>query len=122
MSISVGTNAVETIKSFAPMLSGVFRESSRIVCFFAFSRTTLNSASPPKRIGRKSVVVLKPLQNGTEDRMFGHPAWNAFARLLPSSRLTSDKTYCRVVTWNSPVPQVLGDMRVEVKISCLSHR
>ena len=38
-------NAVEAKKSFAPVLSGVFRESSRTVCFLAFSRIVLNSAS-----------------------------------------------------------------------------
>ena len=41
-------NAVEAIESFAPLLSGVFRECSRIVCFLlALFRRPLNSASEP---------------------------------------------------------------------------
>ena len=75
-----------------------------------------------KWIGRKSVVTVKPLEDRTEDRMFGHPAWNAFALLLPISRLVNDKTYRRVVTRNGPVTQVLEDMGVAVKISRLSRR
>ena len=56
---------------------------------------------------------MKPLQNRTEDKMFGHPNWNAFAQLLPRSRLVNDKTYRRVVTRNGPVPQVLEDTELQ---------
>ena len=35
---------------------------------------------------------MKPLQKRTEDRMFGHPVWNAFALLSPIRLLLNDKT------------------------------
>ena len=57
-----------------------------------------------------------------EDRMFGHPAWGAFALLLPITRLKNDNTHRRVVTQNGPVHQVLTEVEVAVKISRLSHR
>ena len=115
-------NAAETIKNFAPMLSSVFRESSRIVCFLALFKNSSELRKCAKWFGRKSVVIVEPLQNRTKDRMFGHPAWNAFALLLPISRLLNDKTNRRVVSRNGPVHQVLEDMGVAVKISGLSHR
>ena len=59
---------------------------------------------------------------GTENGMFEHPNWNSFALLLPRSRLVNDKTYRRVVTRNGPVPQVLENTGVAVKISRLTHR
>ena len=104
------------------MLSGVFRESSRIVCILALSRIALNSQSAPKRIGRVSVVIVKPLQNRAEDGIFGHPTWNAFALMPPISWLLNVKTYRRVITRNGPVPQIFEDMGVAVKISRPSHR
>ena len=87
------------------MPSDVFRESSRTVCLFGLFKNSFELCKCAKWIGRKSVVIVKPLQNGTEDRMFGRPAWDAFALLLPMSRLVNDKTYRRVVTRNGTVPR-----------------
>ena len=98
----------------------VFRESSRIVCFLAFSRIALNSASAPN--GSAEYRWSSRSRFRTEDRMFGHATWNAFALLLPISSLMDDKMYRRVVTRNGPVPQILEDVGVAVKVSRLSHR
>ena len=57
-------------------------------------------------------------RNGT----FGHPTWNAFALLHPMSWLLNDQTFRRVTTRSGPVPRILEDMGVAVKISRLSHR
>ena len=110
------------MKSFAPVLSGVFRESSRTVCFLPFSRIVFELCECAKWIGRRTVVIVKPLQNFLGNGIFGHPTWNAFPVLLPISWLLNDKTYRRVITRNGPVPQILKDMGVAVKISRLNHR
>ena len=68
------------------------------------------------------VVIVKLLQKGAENGMFGHPAGNAFALVSPSSWLWNDKTYRRVITRNGPVHQVFEDMREAVKISRLSQK
>ena len=44
------------------------------------------------------------------------------ALLPPIGWLLNDNTYRRVITRNGPVPQILKDMGVAVKISRLSHR
>ena len=59
---------------------------------------------------REPVVVVKLLQQGTEDGMFGHPAGNTFALVSSTCGLWNDEAYRRVITRNGPVPQVLEDM------------
>ena len=44
------------------------------------------------------MTVVKPFQNRTENAMFGHPTWNAFALLSSIRRLLNDNTYSRVIT------------------------
>ena len=68
------------------------------------------------------MVIVKPLQKGAENGMFRHPARNAFALVSPICWLLNDKMYCCVITRNGPIPQVLEDMGVAVKITRLSHR
>ena len=51
---------------------------------------------------RESVVVMKLLQQGTEDGMFGHPAGNTFALMSSIYGLLNDKACCCVITWNGP--------------------
>ena len=58
--------AVEAIKSFASMLSGVFRESSRIVCFLDLKKN-FEFYERTKRIMREIVVVVKPKGNRKRD-------------------------------------------------------
>ena len=70
---------------------------------------------------REPVVVVKLLQQRTENGMFGHPAGNTFARVSSICGLLNDEAYCCVITRNGPIHQVLKDMRVTVKISCFSH-
>ena len=67
---------------------------------------------------REPVVVMKLLQQGTEIGMFGHPAGNTFALVSSMSKFPDNEAYCSVVTRNGPIPQVLEDPRVTVKISC----
>ena len=64
------------------------------------------------------MVVVKPLQKGAENGMFGHPAGNSFAHVSSRCWLLNDKTYCCVVTRNGPSPQVLEDMRMTMELSC----
>ena len=71
---------------------------------------------------REPVVVMKLLQKGTENGMFGHPAGHTFARVSSRCRFLNDKRYCCVITRNGPIPQVLEDMGVAVKITRLGHR
>ena len=76
--------------------------------FVAFSRPVFELRKCAKGSVEYRVVIMKPFQNGTEDVMFGHPTWNAFALLHPIGWLMNDKTYRRVITRNGPVPQVLA--------------
>ena len=109
------------MESFALILSGVFRESSRLVIFLVLFRRTLNSASAQKeRVLREPVVVMK-LQQVTENGMFGRPAGNTFALVSSICGLLNDEAYCCEITRNGSLLQVLKDMRVTVKISCFSH-
>ena len=75
-------DAVEAIDSFAPRLSGVFREISLL---FGLFNDSVEICERTKRVRRIPVIVVKPLQNRTEDGMFGLQA--AFALLSPISRL-----------------------------------
>ena len=68
------------------------------------------------------MFVIKPLQNRTEDGMFGHPTWNAFALMSPNSRFLNNHTCSRVVTRNGPLPQILKDMGITMEVTRLSHR
>ena len=52
--------------------------------------------------------------------MVGDPVWNAFALLLSTVQLFNDQTYRRVITRNGPVPHVLKNMGVAVRVSHLS--
>ena len=54
------------------------------------------------------MVVVKLLQKGSENVMFGHPAGNTFAQVSSSCRFLIDKTYCCVMTRDG---QVFEDMR-----------
>ena len=102
------------VNRFAPRLSGILRESSRTVRFLAFFENSFEICERAKQVGRVSVTVVKPLQNRAENGMFGHPTWNAFA--------LNDNTYSRVITRNGPVPQILKNMGVAMKVTRLSHR
>ena len=113
---------MEAINSIDPTLSGVLRESSRTVCLSAFSMIVLKICERANWVGRVSVAVVKPLQNRTINSMFGHPTREAFALLSLIRRLLNDNTYRRVITRNGPVPQILKNMGVAVKVSRLSHR
>ena len=59
-------NALEAIKSFAPMLSRVLRERSRIVCMLAFSMS-FEICERAKRVGRVLVTVVQPRQTENGD-------------------------------------------------------
>ena len=67
------------------------------------------------------MTVVKPFQIGTDNEMFVHLFWNALAQLLSMRRPLNDNKYSRVITRNGPVPQVLEDMEIAVKITRLSH-
>ena len=68
------------------------------------------------------MVIVKPLQKGAENGMFGHPAGNTFAQVSSSCWFLNDKTCCCVITRNGPILQVFKDMGVAVKITRLGHR
>ena len=68
------------------------------------------------------MVVVKLSQKGAENGMFGHQTGNTFAQVSSRCRFLNDKTYCCVITWNGPIPQVLKDMGVAVKMTRPSHR
>ena len=53
--------------------------------------------------------------------MFGHPTREEFALLSLIRRLLNDKTYRCVITGNGPVPQILKNIGVAVKVSRLSY-
>ena len=97
-------NAVEAVNNWAPRLSGVLRESSRLL---AFPSIISKSASAPNWGSRVLMSFVKPLQNGTEDGMFGHPTWDASTLMNSRSRFLNNHTYSCVVTRYGPLPQVL---------------
>ena len=63
------------------------------------------------------MIIVKPLQKGTENGMFGHLARNAFALVSSICWLLNDEAYCCMITRNGPISQFLEDVRVTVKIS-----
>ena len=67
---------VDAIKSFTPMQSGAFRESSRLV---GLVEKNLKLCKCTKWVMGEPVVVVRLLQHGTENGMFGHPAGKTFA-------------------------------------------
>ena len=64
--------------------------------------------------------MLSGFKKGTEYGTFQRPAGNTFAGVSSKCRFLDDKTYCCVITRNGPIPKVLEDMRVAVKISHFS--
>ena len=54
---------------------------------FEFSQRT-------KGVRRKSVVVMKLLQDRTKHWMFGHPTGNTFVLAPSMSRFQDDEAYC----------------------------
>ena len=49
--------------------------------------------------------------------MFGHPTWNAFALVSPSSRFLIDDTYRCMITRYGPFSKVLWDMRKAMEVN-----
>ena len=96
----------------APRLSGVLRESSRTGCLLAFSRFFFflrfffEVRECAKWVSWGLMFFVKPLANGTEDGMFGHPTRDAIM-VSPSCRFLNNHTYSCVVTRYGPLPQVL---------------
>ena len=89
------------IESFAPMQSGVCRESSRLVIFFGFEKEKFKFSKCTKWVRRKSVVVMKLLQYGTKN---GCLDIQLEIRLLWCRRFVgflNDEAYCSIVTRNS---------------------
>ena len=70
---------------------------------------------------REPVVVVKVLQYGTENLMFGHPAGNSFALLSSICGSLNDEACCCVITRNGFLPQVFKDLRVTMEVSGFSH-
>ena len=50
------------------------------------------------------MVVMKLLQYGKENGMFGHPAENTFALVSSICGFLNDEAYCSVVAQNSSSP------------------
>ena len=113
--------AVEVIKSFAPMQSCVCLDGSRFVIFLAICRRTFKFSKCTKWVRREPVVVMKLLQYGTKNGMFGHPTGNMFALVSSCGRLLDEEAYCSMVTRNSFLPEVLHNMRRTMEITCFSH-
>ena len=61
------------------------------------------------------MVVLKLLQQGTENGMFGHRNGNSFVLVSWTSRFMDDEADCSVITRNGPILQVLKYIAVAVK-------
>ena len=74
-----------------------------------------------KWVGRVLVVVAKPLQSGTEDGMFGHPTWNAFALMPPNSRFLNNHAHSRVATRNGSLLQILKHIAMAIEVARFGH-
>ena len=114
--------AVEVIKSFAPIQLGVCRESSRLRHLSSLMLEKFEFSQRTKRVRRKSVVVMKLLQNRTKHWMFGHPTGNTFVLVSSMSGFQDDEAYCSMVTRKFFLPEVLINMRRAVESTCFSHR
>ena len=66
---------------------------------FGLFKNSVELCKCNKQIGWISVVIARPLQNRREDVMFGHPTWNAFAKIESKIQVTtcSDLTSDAVV-------------------------
>ena len=114
--------AIEVIRSFAPMQSGVCFNGSRVVISLAFMQKDFKFSQRTKRVRRETVVIMKLLQDRTKKRIFGHPTGNTVVLVSSTRRFLDEETNCSMITRKSFLPKVLNDMRRAVEITCVSHR
>ena len=50
------------------------------------------------------MAVVKLLQKGAENGLFGHPAGTTFEQVSSKCWFEKNKTYCCVITRNGPIP------------------
>ena len=89
--------------------------------FPSFLNDQLEVSNSSKRLVRLLMIVTDLLQNGSEDKMFGHPIRDALDSAPLIQWFPYDDTQCHVVTWYGQLTTIVSNVGVAVKIACFRH-